>query len=122
MALQKGKIVEMKEAIEEDIKKEAIAFANSAGGAIYVGVADDGSIVGVDSPDQAMQQVANMVGDSIKPDVTMFVHYEAITRRAAQEVTGLGQTAMGRLLKRMVAKRLLTPSGQGKNTKYIKRN
>lgn len=48
--------------------------------------------------------------------------HEAITRRTAQEVTGLGQTAAGRLLKGMVAKRLLTPTGQGKNTKYIKQN
>ena len=48
--------------------------------------------------------------------------HEAITRWTAQEVTGLGQTAAGRLLKGMVAKRLLAPAGQGKNTKYIKQN
>lgn len=60
----------------EDIKKEIIAFANSAGGTLYVGVADDGSIVGVDSPDTVTQQISNMVRDSIKPDVTMFVRYD----------------------------------------------
>ena len=51
----------------EDIKKEIIAFANSAGGTLYVGVADDGSIVGVDSPDTVTQQIIpTWCGDSIK--------------------------------------------------------
>ena len=77
MLFQESETVELKGIVVEDIKKEVIAFANSAGGTVYVGVTDDGSVVGVDSPDQAIQQVANMVRDSIKPDVTMFVRYEA---------------------------------------------
>ena len=78
MLFQESETVELKGIVVEDIKKEVIAFANSAGGTVYVGVTDDGSVVGVDSPDQAIQQVANMVRDSIKPDVTMFLHYETI--------------------------------------------
>ena len=77
MPFQESETVELKEIVVEDLKKEVIAFANSAGGTVYVGVTDDGSVVGVDSPDQAMQQVANMVRNSIKPDVTMLVRYEA---------------------------------------------
>lgn len=60
----------------EDIKKEIIAFANSAGGTLYVGVADNGRVVGVDNPDTVTQQISNMVRDSIKPDVTMFIRYD----------------------------------------------
>ena len=75
MTFQESETIELKEIVVEDIKKEIIAFANSAGGTLYVGVADDGSIVGVDSPDTVTQQISIMVRDSIKPDVTMFVRY-----------------------------------------------
>ena len=51
MTFQESETIELKEIVVEDIKKEIIAFANSAGGTLYVGVADDGSIVGVDSPE-----------------------------------------------------------------------
>ena len=78
MTFQESETIELKEIVVEDIKKEIIAFANSAGGTLYVGVADDGSIVGVDSPDTVTQQISNMVRDSIKPDVTMFVRYNTI--------------------------------------------
>ncbi len=76
MTFQESENVELKEIVVDDIKKEIIAFANSAGGTIYVGVADDGSVVGVEDTDTVTQQISNMVRDSIKPDVTMFVHYD----------------------------------------------
>lgn len=78
MIFQESETIELKE-IVEDIKKEIIAFANSAGGTLYIGVANDGHVVGVHNADQVMQQIVNMVHDSIKPDITMFLHYEAVT-------------------------------------------
>ena len=36
--------LELKEQVNADFKKEVVAFANSDGGDIYVGVAKDGSI------------------------------------------------------------------------------
>lgn len=33
-------------------------------------------MVGVDSADRVTLQINNMVRDSIKPDITLFVHYE----------------------------------------------
>lgn len=77
MTFQESETLELKEIVVEDIKKEIIAFANSAGGTLYVGVADDGNIVGVESPDMVIQQISNMVRDSIKPDITMFIRYAA---------------------------------------------
>ena len=76
MFLRESETVELKEIVVEDIKKEVIAFANSSGGILYVGIADDGSVVGVENLDMVIQQIANMVRDSIKPDITMFVHYD----------------------------------------------
>lgn len=34
--------------------------------------------MGLDDPDGTALQVSNMVRDSIKPDVTMFLHYKTI--------------------------------------------
>ena len=76
MTFQESETLELKEIVVEDIKKEIIAFANSAGGTLYVGVADNGSVVGIDNPDTVTQQISNMVRDSIKPDVTMFIRYD----------------------------------------------
>ncbi len=63
----------------EDIKKEIIAFANCEGGKLYIGIQDDGTVSGLDNPDETSLQISNMVRDAIKPDLTMFLHYETLT-------------------------------------------
>lgn len=78
MKFQESSTLELKQMIVPDIKKEVIAFANSNGGTIYAGIADDGTIVGLDDPDQALLQVSSMIHDSITPDVTMFVELNII--------------------------------------------
>lgn len=42
MVYQESENVELKQIITDDIKKEIIAFANSKGGDLFVGVADNG--------------------------------------------------------------------------------
>ncbi|MFT8309988.1 MAG: RNA-binding domain-containing protein [Sporolactobacillus sp.] len=76
MDFKESETVELKQIVVDDIKKEVIAFANCQGGILYIGVSDDGTIIGIDDTDGAMLQITNMVRDSIKPDMTMFVHYE----------------------------------------------
>lgn len=76
MRFQESETVELKEVVVDELKKEIVAFANSEGGRLYIGVADDGSIAGVDMVDQSMLQISNMVRDAIKPDLTMFIHYD----------------------------------------------
>ena len=76
MTFVESETVELKSAVISDICKEVIAFANTKGGTLYIGVEDDGTVVGVDSADRVTLQINNMVRDSIKPDVTMFVRYE----------------------------------------------
>ena len=78
MPYQESETVELKSVVVDDIKKEIIAFANSDGGTLYIGVRDDGEVIGLDDSDGAALQVSNMVRDSIKPDVTMFLHYKTI--------------------------------------------
>ena len=78
MPYQESETVELKSVIVDHIKKAIIAFANSDGGRLYIGVRDDGEVIGLDDPDGAALQVSNMVRDAIKPDVTMFLHYKTI--------------------------------------------
>lgn len=78
MFYQESETVELKSIVVDDIRKEIVAFANCAGGKLYIGVKDDGSVIGVDDPDRVALQISNMVRDAIRPDVTMFLHYETI--------------------------------------------
>ncbi len=68
--------IELKSELIPDICKEIVAFANSRGGTIYIGVQDNGAVIGVPDADATLLRLNNMVRDSIKPDVTMFVRYE----------------------------------------------
>lgn len=78
MRFRETEIVELKSIVMDDIKKEIIAFANCDGGTLYVGVADDGKVLGVENADECALQISNMVRDAVKPDVTMFIHYETL--------------------------------------------
>ena len=78
MPYQESETIELKSVVVDDIKKEIIAFANSDGGTLYIGIRDDGEVVGLEDPDGTALQVSNMVRDSIKPDITMFLHYKTI--------------------------------------------
>ena len=78
MKFQETETVELKSIVMDDIKKEIIAFANCNGGTVYVGVADDGTVLGVDNADECALRISNMVRDAVKPDVTLFIHYETL--------------------------------------------
>lgn len=86
MFFRESETVELKEIVVDDIKKEIIAFANCNGGKLYVGVQDDGTVVGLDNPDEAALQISNMARNAIKPDVTMFLHYETLNHNGMQIV------------------------------------
>ena len=63
---------ELKREYTDDIKYAVVAFANTDGGKIYVGMNDDGSVYGVENTDATVLRITNMIRDSIRPDVTMF--------------------------------------------------
>ncbi|MEA4973589.1 MAG: ATP-binding protein, partial [Candidatus Metalachnospira sp.] len=72
--------VEYKEIYVPEIKKEVIAFANTEGGTLYIGIRRDGFVVGVEDADAVMLQVASALKDAIKPDIIPFVRIKAIQR------------------------------------------
>jgi ATP-dependent DNA helicase RecG len=67
---------EFKREYTDDIKKTIVAFANTAGGTLYIGINDDKSITGVNNPDDTLLQLTNTVRSAIKPDLTLFVDYK----------------------------------------------
>lgn len=85
MIFRESETIELKEVFVDEIKKEIVAFANCDGGKLYIGVRDDGTVIGLNDPDEVSLQISNMVRDAIKPDVTMFLHYETI-EEAGKEI------------------------------------
>lgn len=67
--------IEYKREFVDDIAKEVIAFANTDGGEIYVGVNDDGTPAPLSNTDDTYTRITNCVRDSVAPDVTMFTKY-----------------------------------------------
>ena len=76
MIFRESETTELKSELAPDICKEIIAFANICDGTLYIGIRNDGTVAGVPDPDSVIQRMASMIHDSIRPDVTMFVHYE----------------------------------------------
>ena len=79
MFFSESESVELKAIYVDEIKKEIVAFANTRGGKIYVGVADSGEVCGVTDADDVIRQISNAARDAIKPDVTLFLHYNVLT-------------------------------------------
>ena len=72
--LRESHTVEFKERLPKDgINKQIIAFANTQGGTIYIGVADDAAVIGIENVDAACQQIINMARDAIEPDIMIFM-------------------------------------------------
>lgn len=67
--------IEFKSGFTEEIYKEVIAFANTDGGVLYIGIDNDGNAVGLNDVDDEYIRITNGIRDAILPDVTMFVKY-----------------------------------------------
>lgn len=70
--MTENKNTEFKREFVDDIKKTVVAFANTDGGTLYIGVNDDGTVCGADDTDACMLKATNTIRDSVKPDVSMF--------------------------------------------------
>ena len=66
---------EFKSLWTDDIYKTIIAFANTKGGNIYVGIDDEGNEIGVPDFDKTYLSITNGIRDAISPDVTVYVSY-----------------------------------------------
>lgn len=76
--------LELKREITEGLKKEIIAFANTDGGEILIGIEDDGTVVGLVNAQKELETVSNILKDSIKPDILVHTSAEIITIKDKQ--------------------------------------
>ena len=63
-------VIELKEQLVDDVKKEIVAFLNTDGGTIYVGVKDDGTVVpfiNKKERDSLDCKIANWISDAFFP-------------------------------------------------------
>ena len=67
--------IEFKAKLSDEIYKEVIAFANTDGGTIYIGVDDEGNVIGLENVDDSYTRLTNGIRDAIQPDVTRFIRY-----------------------------------------------
>ncbi len=64
---------ELKEILTADLKKEVVAFANTCDGTIYIGVNDNGEVIGVENSDDVMERASASIRNAIRPDLSMYV-------------------------------------------------
>ena len=67
--------LEFKEIATDDLYKEVIAFANTYGGTILLGINKSGEVAPLVNIDDTYTSVTNGIRDAIAPDVTVFVKY-----------------------------------------------
>lgn len=71
--------VELKRELVSSVKKEIIAFLNTKGGTIFVGVDDDGSVVPIlDSKERDSMDIhiGNWIQDAFYPDTSSLIKYQ----------------------------------------------
>ncbi len=78
MSLLENVNVEFKSAYSKTVVKEIVAFLNTVGGTLYIGIADDGSVVGVDNLDDTMLKITNIIRDAVLPEPVPFTQTELI--------------------------------------------
>ena len=82
--------IEFKLQFTDELYKEVIAFANTDGGVIYIGIDNNGNAVGIDNVDENYTRITNGIRDAIMPDVTMFVKYTIQENRVVSITVGEG--------------------------------
>lgn len=82
--------MELKSQFTDDLYKEVIAFANTDGGVIYIGIDNEGNVVGIDNVDETYTRITNGIRDAIMPDVTMFIKYTIQKDRVVRISVGEG--------------------------------
>jgi len=95
MKYSENENIELKREYTPEIKKEIIAFANTNGGYLYIGISDNGKIEGLANSEKVLQQVIHIIRDGIRPDLTMFTNcrIKAVEGKKVIEISVVRGTA-----------------------------
>lgn len=65
----------------QPIVKTVIAFANTAGGTIIVGIEDDGKVIGIDDPFKMEEKIASTISDNVKPLIMPDIEFATVENK-----------------------------------------
>ncbi len=72
-------LVQFKRSWSDNIRNELVAFANTLGGDLYIGIDDSGTLVGVDEPDRLEERVISVARDNVYPSIMPLLSFRRIT-------------------------------------------
>ena len=101
--------LELKVQYTTEIKKEIVAFLNSDGGTLIIGVDDNGKVIGIENAKDIIERISLMIHETIKPDPSLLCsagEYE-------EEGKTIVKVAVGRGVKKpyYIYEKGLKPSG-----------
>ena len=73
MIFQETETSELKRVLNDTLPKEIDAFLNSFDGNIYIGVEDDGTVIGVENLDDVQKRIADIITTQILPNPQEYV-------------------------------------------------
>ena len=71
--------IEFKRELSDKFETEVVAFLNSKGGHIYIGINDDGTVYGVNNVDETQLEIKDRLKDNISPSPVGF--FEILTEK-----------------------------------------
>lgn len=89
MQFQESHKVELKKTITDTLYKVITAFATHEGGTIYLGVDDEGTVVGVTEPRKVKEDLENKINTKINPRVRFHFNELHIKDRVVLEINVL---------------------------------
>ncbi len=75
---QESETVELKQELNKNIKKEIVAFANTKGGTIFIGINDEGEILGLKNIEKDIESLTCMIKEGIINDLVPYCNIEKI--------------------------------------------
>ena len=81
MVFSETDMVEFKREYSRSVLKAVVAFANTHGGMVFIGIEDDGTVCGVEDPEGVMLAVTNAIRDAVKPNAAMIAECEQLEVR-----------------------------------------
>lgn len=78
---------EWKDRVTPKLYREAIAFANTSGGKILIGISDEGEVIGLQNPRLEEERVINQFTDNIEPALDMSVQVIYLEDKPVIEIT-----------------------------------
>ncbi len=76
MVYIESEVLELKAKFADTICKEIVAFLNTNGGDIIIGVDDNGNVVGLNNIDETSKKISDMITDQIEPNPQAIISSE----------------------------------------------